>query len=161
MATTTREMDIRARAMLCDSAVVAEGKLYLQGAGWNQLNTGQYPFAVPRIGLGVLIDVAWTQTNRQHHLRIELVDEDGQPHTIEAPDGSSAGAVRAEAAFTLGRPPNVVPGDPQVVPFALNFDGLIFTKPGAYNLVISVDDEEYERLTFRAHPAVPSHLRIG
>ena len=163
-ATTTRETAFQVRAMLCDTAVVAEGKLYIQGGGWNQLNSPSFPFQLPRLGIAIVMDVDWNSTNKAHHLKVELVDEDGQPHTIPTlgEDGQEvAGAIRAEADFTIGRPPNVIPGDYQILSFAMNFDGIPFSKPGAYNLIIAIDDYEYERLTFRVLSAVPSQFRMG
>ncbi len=75
---TTREMDFKARAILCDSVVTAEGKLYIQGGGWNLLTPAQYPFQVPRIGLALTIDCPVHANQSAHRLTIELKTEDAR-----------------------------------------------------------------------------------
>jgi hypothetical protein len=142
-------------AMLCDSAVTAEGKLYVQGGGWNQLSTPQFPFVHPRIGVAITLWVPYTETNRQHQMELALEHEDG-PRVPLGPPRPKAGApgefeqaMSVKAQFNLGRPPQIQPGDAQVLPIAMNFDQLAFTAPGAYSFVMTVDDEELHRLAFR------------
>lgn len=53
-------------AFLADSIVSAEGKLYVQGAGWNKIQATSFPFRHSRIGIGVIIHVPYTATNQVH-----------------------------------------------------------------------------------------------
>src|SRR5438093_1611284 len=127
MALTTEELDFAVTAMLCDSAVAAEGKLYLQGAGWDMINppSGAYPTRVPRVGLGLLIAVPYTATNRNHTMRISLKGADGEEIALglqpaDPTDPTSAGTVPmhyVEANFNVGRPPQLQSGESQTIPF--------------------------------------------
>ena len=60
--------------MLADAAQVADGKLYVLGAGIQVLGPQPQPAA-----LGLLIHVPWDRANISHDWKIELLDEDGIP----------------------------------------------------------------------------------
>ena len=102
-------------AFLADSVVVAEGKLFVQGAGWNTLNVQSLPAVHDRVGIGMIIDVPYTATNQEHGFSLHLETEDGEqlplgdaPPGMETPDGR----VRTiEGVFNVGRPPTLVAGD--------------------------------------------------
>lgn len=141
-------------AIICDSAVTADGKLYIQGGGWNMLASPVFPFAQPRIGVAVIIGVPYTSTNRNHRLDLRLENEDGErmplgPAVVADEHGANKSPMGVGAQFNVGRPPILQAGDSQNLPFAINLDQLAFTSPGAYSFVISINDEEVERLTFR------------
>jgi len=149
-------------AMLCDSAVVADGKLYVQGGGWNVITTARFPFRVNRIGLAAIVDVPWTETNRMHQLEISLITEDGEAISIGRPSRDASGEVKRAstivAEFNVGRPPHVPIGDSQPIPIALNLDGLEFSAPGPYAFLFMIDGNEESRLTFRIQ--MPSGMNL-
>lgn len=135
--------------MLCDSAASAEGKLYIQGGGWDSLMTMSIPFHQPRLGLAIIIRVPWTETNKVHTFKIELEDQDGKVLGLGL-DPSDPGAPRSiDGQFNLGRPPMIQPGDAQAVPVAINLDRQRFDAAGTYSFVMKMDDEEVGRLPFR------------
>jgi hypothetical protein len=140
-------------AFLADSVVSAEGKLYVQGAGWNVLMTAQIPFRQSRIGVGIIVSVPYTATNQMHEFSIKLVDPDENSLPIgDAPPGVTLpdGKIRElKGQFNIGRPPMVVPGDDQIIPIAVNLDGLEFTEPNQYSVVVSIDGTEMRRLPIR------------
>lgn len=150
-------------AILCDSAMTADGKLFIQGGGWNMLVAQTFPFHQSRIGLGFVIGVPYAATNRNHTFQIKLTHEDGSDVPLGspkvAPDGTAAIPVSLTAQFNVGRPPTIQPGDSQVMAFAVNLDQLRFELPGAYAFVFSIDDNEVERLPFRVSGA--SGITIG
>jgi hypothetical protein len=140
-------------AFLADSVVVAEGKLYVQGAGWDSVLSAVFPFRHSRVGIGVILRVPWTKTNQMHSFSVKVVDPDenkivlgNAPPGTEVPDGKVR---ELRGQFNVGRPALLNAGDSQVVPIALNIDGLEFQTPNAYSVVISVDDEEMRRLPLR------------
>jgi len=137
-------------AFLADSVVVAEGKLYVQGAGWDTIVAGTFPLKHPRLGIGVVMRVPWMATNQMHKFSVKIVDQDENKMVLgDAPPGSGIedGKVREIVGqFNLGRPPFLTRGDSQVVPIALNLDGLVFPDANTYSLVISVDDVDLRRL---------------
>src|SRR5512133_183243 len=100
-------------AFLADSIVSAEGKLYVQGAGWNMIYAGSFPFRHSRIGIGVIIHVPYTATNQTHHLEVHVEDSDGHvlplgdaPPGVETEDGKIS---RLGGEFNVGRPPLLPP----------------------------------------------------
>jgi hypothetical protein len=140
-------------AFLADSVVVADGKLYAQGAGWNIINVSGLPAQHDRIGIGLVIDVPYTETNQEHRFTLHLETEDGgqlplgdAPPELETPDGKMR---QIEGVFNMGRPPTLVAGDDQVIPLAINLNGLPFESVGRYTFVVQVDGQEVKRLPFR------------
>src|SRR6266498_5473939 len=96
-------------AFLADSVVSAEGKLFVQGAGWNVLNAAGFPVRHPRIGIGVLVRVPYTATNQVHRLEVRMITADGEPVSlgdappeVGAPDGK---LYVLGGEFSVGRPP--------------------------------------------------------
>jgi len=139
-------------AFLCDSAVVADGKLFLHGGGWNILNSPRFPFAQDRIGIAAVISVPYTATNTMHVLELWLQDLDGKHRPIgisPGPDGQPSEQMKLVANFNHGRPPALPPGEPQSMPFAVNLDNIVFPAPGGYTFVLTIDNEEMARLPFR------------
>jgi len=47
-------------------------------------------------------------------------------------------------------------GDEQIVPIAVNLDGLTFTATGTYRVVIAIDGKDNETLPFRINVMLPS-----
>ncbi len=144
------ELGVGAQAMLCDSAAAVEGKLYIQGGGWNAIAAGALPFAAPRIGMALLIGVPYGATERRHQLTVGLEDEDGNRLAL-GPVTDTGRASHLQLGFEVGRPPQLPPGDTQLLPFALNIDGYAFARAGGYAFVIAVDSQEITRLRFRVH----------
>lgn len=140
-------------AIVADSAITAEGKLYLQGGAWYLISAPVLPLRVPRIGLGISIRVSWTDTNQVHNFEVRLQDADGQvlPLGDAAPgSGPEDGKIRRiGTAFNVGRPPYLQPGDDQLVPMAMNIDGLVFETAGRYEFVIAIDGEDVKHLPMR------------
>lgn len=150
-------------AFLCDSIVAAEGKLYAQGAGWNTVFSSNFPARHPRVGIGVLIRVPYTATNQTHQFELHLEDSDGGRIALgEAVPGvpTEDGKVYTITGdFNVGRPPLLPPGEIQMVPLAMNLDGLQFDKPDAYTFNISIDGTELKRLPIRLqHLAQPGQV---
>ncbi|CAN5216961.1 hypothetical protein BH20ACT5_BH20ACT5_04170 [soil metagenome] len=139
-----------AQAMLCDSAAAVEGKLYLQGGGWNAIATGSLPFAVPRIGIALLLGVPYGETDSQHQLTVALEDEDGSRLPL-GPAAEDGPVPQIQLGFGVGRPPLLTPGDTQLLPFAMNIDGYVFRRAGGYAFLLTVDGTEVTRLLFRVH----------
>jgi hypothetical protein len=140
-------------AFLADSVVAAEGKLFAQGAGWNIINAPSMPFRMPRIGFGAIVRVPYGSTNQMHSFTIQMVDSDENPIPIgDAPPGTDLPDNKVRqltGQFNIGRPPQLPMGDEQIVPIAVNFDGLSFDQPNQFSLVFSIDGTEMRRLPIR------------
>jgi hypothetical protein len=132
-------------AILADSVVVSEGKLFVQGGGWNVLNTPRLPTRHPRIGLGLVISVPFTATDRDHAFAIRLEDADGRPVGAAGAEGHQG---NANGTFRVGRSPHLADGDEELVALALSFDGLTFADAGRYRFVLTIDGDEQRHLPF-------------
>jgi hypothetical protein len=144
-------------AFLADSVVSVEGKLYVQGAAWNVLNTTQIPTRFPRIGIGVIIHVPYTATNQMHRFEVYLLDADDNelPLGDAPPEAEPDGKIRRLGGqFNVGRPPTLQPGDEQLVAMAVNLDGLEFERADAYRFVVELDGSREKFLPFRVHHVV-------
>jgi hypothetical protein len=119
--------------MLADHAAVAEGKLFINGGGWNTTGLGPTPLAIAGI-----IEVPWTETNTEHTFRFELLDADGGAVLVDTPNGQEPFFV--EGGFEVGRPPGVKPGTP--LPFPLAF-GLVAPplQVGRYEWRLTIDGQ--------------------
>ncbi len=98
--------------LLCDHVAVAEGKLYINGAGWSMTRANT---AVP-MGLAIFVRIGWDQTNIRHQVTLQLMTEDGHPALNQ--EGKPW---RAEGTVEVGRPPGIRHGTPIEAPMALNF----------------------------------------
>ena len=145
-------------AFLADSVVVADNKIYAQGVGWDTIFSGNFPTRHPRIGVGVILHIPWSATNRMHKFSIQIVDQDGRQISLgDAPPGVNLPDNKVHelvGQFNVGRPPVLVAGDSQIVPIAVNLDGLVFSEPNSYSVLISVDGEIMRRLPLRVRTVV-------
>ncbi len=149
-------------ALLADSVVVAEGKLYVQGGGWNSLLTPMLPVRHPRLGIGLVMRIPYQfADNMPKHFSLSLEDADG--NLVPLGDGPGGKISIIEGSFTVGRPAGVEPGSDQNLPLAANIDGLTFEKAGSYVFRFSVDGEEIKALPFRVtHISQPvMGMRLG
>ena len=123
---------MRATMLLCDSAQVADGKLYILGGGWSLIGPDPAPTAV-----ALKIDVDWTEVERPHHWELFLVDEDGQPVRAETQDGTQPIEVRGD--FEVARPTEIAEGTPVSVALALNFGPLPLVAGGRFAWRLMID----------------------
>lgn len=142
-------MTMETNVLLCDHAEVAGDKLFVNGASIDRsiFPAGTQAPYVANFAVAGVVHVPWTATNAEHLLRIEIVTEDGRvPELFGAqppPDGIAGGF-----GFNVGRPPHLVSGEEQMVPFAFNFAGLPFARPGRYVIRLSIDGEPVKDLPY-------------
>lgn len=118
--------------MLCDHAVVADGKLYINGGGWSVKGTAPSPSAI-----ALKIDVPWDRTNKRIPLALRLVGADGEPVDQISPDGKQRVEIHAE--FEVGRPPGMPEGTPLDVPLAINIPPLQLDAGKRYSWELEID----------------------
>ncbi len=137
--------------LLADFAQVVQGKLYVMGGGWSVTGPQPQPSAV-----ALKIEVPWTQTNRRHEFKMELLDADGRAVVLPGPEGEKP--VLMTGQFEVGRPPGVSPGTPLDMPLALTL-GPLPLMPGRYVWKLSINnatkDEWEAAFTVRA-PSAPA-----
>lgn len=101
------------------------GLLYLQGAGWTEIQPPVQPngqLGVAHFGIGLSILVGWNETNERFPLRLSLVHEDGGEPLIAA-----------DAQIEQGRPPGLTHGSDLRSVLALNVDAG-FPRTGGYEV---------------------------
>lgn len=148
LASTADELDLTITAILADSVAAEGGKLYVQGGGWDSVTVAPvFPVQIPRLGIGIIVHVPYSQTNRPHELAIQLQDEDGA--VMQLADGPQGPQSAVRAMLNVGRPPQLQGGQGQNVVLAANLDSLSFSGPGTYDISISVNDQVKSRLPFR------------
>jgi hypothetical protein len=138
---------MRATLLLADHAVVAEGKLYVNGGGWSVTSPGA-PSAI-----AIKLDVPWDRTNQRLHLRLRLVGQDGEQVTVPGPEGPAPVEIGADAE--VGRPAGLAPGSDIDFPLAFQIGPLPLQPGQRYQWVLDIDGETREewQLTFSTRPA--------
>ena len=138
---------MNADLILCDHAEAVNGKLYINGGGWNVLFLRGAPV---NIFLAILVEVDWNETNIRHQLQAELQTSDGDLVEIMGQP------VLIPAQLELGRPPGVKPGSSLLAPLAIGVNGLILEK-GGYVWLLKSGENELARRPFQVTdpPAFP------
>ena len=103
---------MKATMLLCDAAQVADGKLYVLGGGWSLTGPDPMPSAV-----AIKVEVDWHEANQSHHWELFLLDADGQPVGIDAPEGSQL--IEVGRVFEVCQPDLVEAGAAVDVPLAV------------------------------------------
>jgi len=67
--------------ILCDSAQVADGKLYILGGGWSLTGPDPAPSAI-----AMKLEIDWNEADSPHHWELYLEDADGHPVLVPGPD---------------------------------------------------------------------------
>ena len=118
--------DFSAIIMLCDSVACPEGKLYIQGGGWQTLQSDRYPVRIPRIGVAVIVTVPYARTNERHELSLSFRNGEGR----DLPVGGASPAAKpgepvyaSQSFFNIDRPQDQSPAGCAI--------------PGGLNMVIA------------------------
>jgi hypothetical protein len=133
--------DIEVSGFLADSVAVAEGKLYIQGGGWNRIMVGSLPARHDRIGIGLLLRATGGLLG-SHRFELRVLDPDDRELTL----GASEGVARRPGGEVTIR--GIPGGDEIVLPLAINLDGMVLERPGGYQLVVAVDGKDRLTLAF-------------
>jgi hypothetical protein len=120
--------------MVADWADTINGKLYIQGAGWDRKVLPQDQQIEFGIAAGIL--VPWNLTNQQHQFSLSLETEDGAP--VGTP---------ITGAFNIGRPARSFPGQKLRTPLAarsrVKAPGL-----GGYRVALVVNNDVTKHVAF-------------
>jgi hypothetical protein len=133
-------MDIELDGFLADSVASVQGKLYALGAGWNRIGVAQFPARHDRVGIGLLFRVPAGAAAEPRRFELRLLGPDERELTLGT--GPEGAINRIGGEFTAGG------AEEQIVPIALNLNGLALPAAGAYRVVISVQGEDAKTLAF-------------
>ena len=133
-------------AFLADSVSNEDGKLHAQGAGWNRILTPGLPTLQGRIGLGLVLRVPAAEAGTEHTLEVGLQGPDGAavPLGVVAGDGDSP-IQSVTGTFSVDTDGEV---EEELLPVAINVDGLRLEQAGIHRFVIAVDGATVRALPF-------------
>lgn len=142
---------MRATLLLADHAVVADGKLYVNGGGWSVTGPGPAPSAI-----ALKLDVPWDRADQRLHLRLRLVGQDGEQVLLPGQGGPQPVQIDGEAE--VRRPSSVPPGGEIDLALAFQIGPLPLAAGERYQWVLDIDGETRDewRLTFSTRPAAPA-----
>ena len=126
---------MRVTMLLCDHAVVAEGKLYVNGGGWSVRPATPVPMF-----LALKFDVPWDRTGRPILLELRLLDEDGHP--VHQPGSAGELPVFLAARLDVSRPVGLTPGAPVDAALAIGIPPFALPAGRRYSWRLAVDGEE-------------------
>jgi hypothetical protein len=143
--------DIELDAFLADSVASVQGKLYALGAGWNRIAVALFPARHDRVGIGLLFRVRAGSPAEPRRFELRLIGPAGEELTLGS--GSEGPVNRIGGEFTAGG------AEEQIVPIALNLNGLALPAAGAYRVMISMQGEDVKTLPFSVQTlaAQPRH----
>ena len=144
------ETDLYATAFfLADHASVENGKVYVNGGFFNQMQFATFPAAANFSVVGIL-NIPWSSQNQPHKFAVHFTDADA--HQL---DGEFSGE------FQVTPNPEAGVGDPFLMPIAANASGFVFQGPGRYSAVLLVDGDELSRWSFRVNAVTPPQVPGG
>jgi hypothetical protein len=120
--------------ILADAVSRGDGKLYIHGAGITSIDAGDFPYTHPRLGMLITLVREDERLGGTHRILVELTTANG------------------ERVATLLETEIQLPGEearsdqPLVANLLGEFAGLVFPTRSRYWLVLSVDDQELDRL---------------
>ena len=151
---------IEVDGFLADSVVTSEGKLYVQGAGWNRISASSFPVVHDRIGIGLLFRFEADGGTQPHRFELRLEDSNGSQMPFgDAPPGSQSPGKITRIGGALGAGP-VAQGAEGIVPIAINVNGMTFDGPNTFRFVVSVDGVDMKALAFRVERSAPKRPQV-
>ena len=135
---------------LCDHATVPpDGKIYIHGAGVQQLFLPQIPGPLRNLFLVVRLSVPWQMLGEPHTVRIRALDPDRQPVGPIDPLISTP--------FELGKPAGHRPGDESAVNICAELSGLAIPAPMTIHFHLEIDEMPIGSMPLKvlAMPAQP------
>jgi hypothetical protein len=133
---------MRATMVLADYAQVADGKLFISGAGWSSCAPGAAPCSV-----AVIFHVPWHETDRRTDFSLRLIDSGGR--AVVQPGSLDGMPVQVNGHFEARRLPDMSPGAELNVPMSFNI--VLQLEPSMrYSWVLEIEgqSEDYWQVTF-------------
>src|SRR4051812_8348867 len=136
------------QAFLAESVAVADGRLFVQGAGWAHLQVPRLPVHRGGGGIGVLLGIPRTRLDERTPIGLRLEAPGGEPVPLAEPGSETLIAAELSGSLTAEPAPPGSPLDSQVVPLAFNLDGLWLESEGEHALIVEIDGAIAARVVF-------------
>jgi hypothetical protein len=120
-------------------ATSPDGKVYVNGGFYSLLRFPTFPATLATLGVGAVLEIPFQDSLKDHVIRIGLRDSEGQELKV-----------RVEAGFRNALSPESQFGDPSIIPFGVTVTNVEIPAPGAYELVLWLDNTEREVYRLRA-----------
>ncbi|MCI0633198.1 MAG: hypothetical protein L0206_04680 [Actinobacteria bacterium] len=133
---------------LADSVSAVQGKLYALGAGWNRISVAAFPARHDRVAIGLLFRIPPGAPHRARRFELRVLGTTGEELVLGS--GTQGPIERIGGEFTAGDV------EEQLVPIALNLNGLPLPRPGEYRVVVSIDGQDVKTLPFRVQARAAS-----
>jgi hypothetical protein len=132
---------------LANGAEVRDGLTYVLGGGWTRCwaSDGKLPHQ-RQLFVVIMFRVPWDETNRQHSLRVRVLDDDGA--NLLGEEGGATGS------FNKGRQADLHVGASQSLPVALALP-VTLEREGIYHVAVDVDEQELKRIDFEFFESTP------
>jgi len=125
---------------LADSVAAVQGKLYVIGAGWNRITAALFPARHDRVGIGLLFRIPAGAPRGARRFELRVVGPGEEDLVLGSGPEGPVGKIAGE--FTAGA------DEEQIVPLALNLNGLTLPRPGDYRIEIALDGRPVKTLAF-------------
>jgi hypothetical protein len=140
--------------MLCDSAVVAENKLFILGGGWSVTGPDPRPMSV-----AIKLELEASYDEREVHWELFLENHESLQVMLQTPAGLQA--VEAMGNVVLPARDLALDARPFDVCLAINFPPLELNHGQDYQWKLSVDGEIVDGASVAFSIAVPSGGAFG
>ncbi|HUZ35620.1 MAG TPA: hypothetical protein VMV17_04760 [Streptosporangiaceae bacterium] len=132
-----------------DHVAVSENKMYVNGGFFNLLRFPVFPATLATLGIGAVLQIPFQDTMQNHLFRIGLRGPENQ----ELP-------VRVEGGFRTVPSRDAEFGEANIAPFGVTIPNVQIPAPGAYHLVLWLDNQQIATYRMRAFQ-VPMVVSAG
>jgi hypothetical protein len=146
------ELEIRIFTLCDHAALPPDGKLYIHGAGVQQVFLPQLPGPLTPLFLVVRLSVPLHMIGDPHTLAVRVLDLDRKPIGTTDPVLS--------VPFELGKPPGFRPGDDAAANLVAQLTGLPMQEPGTIRFHLSVDDQPLTSLPLKVQQLPPPTVAV-
>jgi hypothetical protein len=122
-------------SLLADAAIIADGKLYVHGGGWDSISGASLPLTYPSFALVLVMELDVTELTGAQ-LLITLVDD------VDTQMLSVTGHLETDGVKKFPNRKSIN------MPLAVTFPGVIFTRAGNHAFKVVVDGGEIHSLNF-------------
>jgi hypothetical protein len=146
----TDRVAVRIFTLSDHAAVPPDGKIYINGAGVNQVFLPQIPGPLRSLFLVVRLAIPWHMLGEPHTVRIRALDLDRRPIGPNDP--------LITMPFELGKPAGHRPGDESPININADLSGLPIQQPMTVRFHLLVDDQPVGSLPLKIQHLPPQAM---